>query len=260
MNDTYWDEYDDEVEGEIIPLILANVVDESSHHYEKQAVHTSILTGESYVQKLLKGHPRAFQRTFRMPRYTYRKLEEFFENNTDLEASDTISIAQKFAMFIWIVGKGASNRDVQDRFQHSGDTVSRCFHQVLKALLIVHQHYVQQPNEDTFFADQIADNAKFSPFFDDCVGALDGTHIPVFVPAGKSIPYRNRKGYLTQNVLAACDFDMKFTYVLPGWEGSAHDARVLGDAVTNKDFVVPKGRYYLADAGYTNADWLLTPY
>lgn len=92
------------------------------------------------------------------------------------------------------------------------------------------------------------------------MGALDGTHISVHVPAGQSILYQNRKGDLTQNVLAACDFDMKFTYVLPRWEGSAHDARVLGDAVSNKDFTVPKQQYYLADAGYTNADWLLTPY
>ena len=28
--------------------------------------------------------------------------------------------------------------------------------------------------------------------------------------------YRGRKGYPTQNVLAACSFDLKFTYVLPG--------------------------------------------
>jgi hypothetical protein len=31
----------------------------------------------------------------------------------------------------------------------------------------------------------------------------------------------------TQNVLAAVDFDQKFTYVLAGWEGTSHDALVL---------------------------------
>ena len=34
----------------------------------------------------------------------------------------------------------------------------------------------------------------------------------------------------TQNVLAAISFDLKFTYVLAGWEGSAHDSCVLNDA------------------------------
>src|SRR6202007_1862249 len=55
---------------------------------------------------------------------------------------------------------------------------------------------------------------------------LDGTHIP----SSDQARYRNRKGYLSQNVLAVCNFDMQFVYVLAGWEGSAHDGRVLQDA------------------------------
>ena len=37
-------------------------------------------------------------------------------------------------------------------------------------------------------------------------------------------------------------------YILAGWEGAAADGRVLADALS-KDFVVPEGRYFLADAG-----------
>jgi len=42
--------------------------------------------------------------------------------------------------------------------------------------------------------------------------------------------------------------DGQFVYVLPGWEGSAADSRVLADAVS-KDFIIPNGKYFLADAG-----------
>jgi hypothetical protein len=43
--------------------------------------------------------------------------------------------------------------------------------------------------------------------------------------------------------MAAVDFDMKFTYVLAGWEGSAHDALILADALErNNGFVVPEGK------------------
>ena len=35
--------------------------------------------------------------------------------------------------------------------------------------------------------------------------------------------------------MAAVDFDLKFTYVLAGWEGSAHDALILSDAVERDD-------------------------
>jgi hypothetical protein len=47
--------------------------------------------------------------------------------------------------------------------------------------------------------------------------------------------FRGRKSTATQNVLAAVDFDLRFTYVLAGWEGSAHDALILSDALNRQD-------------------------
>jgi hypothetical protein len=43
--------------------------------------------------------------------------------------------------------------------------------------------------------------------------------------------FRGRKHNPTQNVMAAVDFDLKFTYVLAGWEGSTHDELILADAI-----------------------------
>ena len=58
--------------------------------------------------------------------------------------------------------------------------------------------------------------------------------------------YRGRKDYTTENVLAACDFDMRFTYVLPGWEGTASDSRVIKDALLREDkLIIPKGKILL---------------
>lgn len=55
--------------------------------------------------------------------------------------------------------------------------------------------------------------------------------------------YRNRKGVISQNVLAACNFDLQFIYVLSGWEGSAHDSKVLQDALSRRTnrLQVPEG-------------------
>jgi len=54
--------------------------------------------------------------------------------------------------------------------------------------------------------------------------------------------FRGRKNAPTQNVLAAVSFDLKFTYVLAGWEGSAHDATILADALQRDDGLrVPPG-------------------
>jgi hypothetical protein len=84
----------------------------------------------------------------------------------------------------------------------------------------------------------------------DCIAALDGSHIPAFIPVLEQVPWRNRKGFLLQNVLAACNFNLEFVYILAGWKGSAHDRRVLDDAL-DKGFDVPIGKYYLADARYS---------
>ena len=56
-------------------------------------------------------------------------------------------------------------------------------------------------------------------------------HVIANVPTEKSIPYFRRKGYPTQNVMAACDFDMLFTFVLPRWEGAVHDTHIFLDTI-----------------------------
>jgi hypothetical protein len=72
--------------------------------------------------------------------------------------------------------------------------------------------------------------------------------------------YRNRKGHLSQNVLGVCNFELEFTYVLAGWEGSAHDGTVYRNAHYFNGFITPPGRYWLGDAGYPNIDTILVPY
>ena len=121
-----------------------------------------------------------------------------------------------------------------------------------------YQRHVKLPAKDKT-PPEIRCNPKLYPFFRDCRGAVDGTHVDAFVPDDAISCYQNRKGGLTQNVLAACTFDMQFCYVLSGWEGSAADGRVWDDARRN-DFAISPGTYYLADAGFPTCHSLLVPY
>ena len=64
------------------------------------------------------------------------------------------------------------------------------------------------------------------------------------VPKGDKPRYRTRKNEIATNVLGVCSQDMRFIYVLPGWEGSTFDSRVLGDAVSRRNgLTVPHGKY-----------------
>ncbi|CAA0833566.1 Unknown protein [Striga hermonthica] len=97
----------------------------------------------------------------------------------------------------------------------------------------------------------------------DCIGAIDGTIIPAWVPEGQQGSYRCRKGYLAQNVMLACDFDLKSTFVLAGWEGSANDARIFNQKLSDPRYnfsYPPPGKFYVVDSGYAHILGFMTPY
>jgi hypothetical protein len=61
------------------------------------------------------------------------------------------------------------------------------------------------------------------------------------VPRNQRAAFLGRKHTTTQNILAIVDFDLRFTYVLAGWEGLAHDSLILADALESEDGLkVPK--------------------
>ena len=119
--------------------------------------------------------------------------------------------------------------------------------------------YVWLPGANSQVLPQIRYNPKFWPFFEDALGALDGSHFHCAPPWSLQAFCWNRKGFLSQNCLFACSFDLLFVYAMTGWEGSANDACVWEDA-HSKNLVIPDGKYYLADAGYPSCKELLLPY
>ena len=71
------------------------------------------------------------------------------------------------------------------------------------------------------------------------MGAIDGTHISVSTPSGRTTAFKDRRSDITQNVMCACNFDMRFTYVHSGWEGSANDSRVMQNALGHAKYEFP---------------------
>lgn len=225
---------------------------------EKEPCRTSILSGEDWTQEVLNGNPRRIVECCRMNLKVFGKLVSALTVKGLLMPTKSCSVEQQILIFLHITGQNASNRNAQERFQHSGETISRHFTSVLDALITLSPEYIQLPNPSTI-PSEIFTNSKFFPYFKDCIGAIDGTHISASITPDQQAPFRNRKGSISQNVLAACSFDLLFVYILAGWEGSANDGRVLQDALEKK-FNVPDGKYYLADAGYGNTLKFLAPY
>ena len=107
----------------------------------------------------------------------------------------------------------------------------------------MYPNFVNLPNTNTLLLPRILNDSRFFPYFKDCLSALDRTYIPIQVPLEEQPKYRNWKGFLLQNVLAVCNFNLSFVYLLPSWEGSMHDSRVLVDVQLRHGFVTPTKKY-----------------
>ena len=119
--------------------------------------------------------------------------------------------------------------------------------------------YIHLPNSNSPTPQEISSNPKYYPFFKDVIGALDGTHVPCSPLAEECEAYCNRKGGVSQNCLVVCSFDLRFLYVLSGWEGSIVDMAMYRDAHA-VDLPILEGKTYLADAGFGACDTLLVPF
>lgn len=97
--------------------------------------------------------------------------------------------------------------------------------------------------------------------FNGVLGAIDGTHIPIRIAAPLTETFRNRKGFVTTNVLICCNFNMKLLYVRTGLPGSSHDSPVYTSSELATMLNLLSDEYFiLADAGYALSNRLLTPF
>ncbi len=104
-----------------------------------------------------------------------------------------------------------------------------------------------------------------------CIGAIDGSHIPIIAPEEYHCDYFNHKGWHSIILQGVVDGKGLFWNVFTGLPGSLHDARVLRlstlwelasrgnhiPANTRNIGGVTAGYYILGDSAYPLQNWLL---
>lgn len=89
-----------------------------------ESYHTSILSGNGWVLKLLIGHPERLRTELRMYAEDFKELtlvlRTYGHHNTR-----SISLEEQVAIFLYTCVIGLATRHVSERFQHSNDTISR---------------------------------------------------------------------------------------------------------------------------------------
>ncbi|XP_058732722.1 uncharacterized protein LOC131604289 [Vicia villosa] len=155
----------------------------------------------------------------------FHKLCEMLKGIGGLVPTRHMCVEELVAMFLHILAHHVKNRMIRRQFVRSGETISRNFMNVLLALLKCHKELLKQPQ----------------PILDNNIDER-WKYFKVSVPEADKCRFRTRKGDIATNVLGVCSPDLQFIYVLPGWEGSSADSRVLRDAISRPNGLrVPQG-------------------
>ncbi|GMP48492.1 hypothetical protein CsSME_00015823 [Camellia sinensis var. sinensis] len=102
----------------------------------KTPYRTSILTRNAWMSELYAGHMGRFEENVCIPKEVFVALCETLVNDFGLQVTQRphgSAVEESVAMFIHVL-KGKQNREIQERFQHSGETVSQHVHNVLTSI------------------------------------------------------------------------------------------------------------------------------
>ncbi|XP_042954573.1 uncharacterized protein LOC122290983 [Carya illinoinensis] len=224
--------------------------------------HNIGLRGDQYIQGVLNGNPQNCIEMFHTEVTAFEYICQVLRETMIMGPTERTELEESLAIFCLIVGHGQGQRVVADRFQHSTEIINRHVKTVTRALHELGRSVIRLTHTVGVHP-YIASNRHNYPWFQNCLGAMDGTMISVAALTRLGNAYRIRHSRIAQNVLCACDFDMKFTYVYTGWEGTTYDAQFCMDVLSRPDnqFTWPaSGYYYLVDAAFPCIEMFMPPY
>lgn len=285
------DDSDDELMLFILPaLYLATTKTKTPAQTSKVSDATGIETkgqvsgfGDAkWVCKVLEDDRGQGYGKLRVEPHILLELSRFLRSNNLLRNTKGVSVEGKIGIFIYMLSRNASFQKLNDRFKVSKETIHRHIKACFDLVTTMTGEFVKPPSTQPH--PKISSDPFYGPYFEvsitygcthcyfltfsvtlriyfpfqNCIGVIDGIHVPMTLSDSEAAPYRNRQESISQNVMFACDFDLNFVYVSSG-QGSASDAAVLYSAITS-GFQVPSGKYYLVDRGYPNTPFFLAPY
>ena len=217
---------------------------------------------------------REWKQNFRVNRATFQFLCR--ELQPHLEKSDAVRtplpLEQRVAICLWRLGTNVEYRTISHLFGVGISTVCVAVHDVSRAIVeSLAAQYISIPTGEGLRRIVNGFSSKWG--FPQCIGAIDGSHIPIIAPSENPLDYYNRKGYHSVILQALVDHEYRFLDVYVGWPGSVHDARVLANSTlyrncesgmlphwprTIGNTTVPL--LILGDPAYPLKSWLMKPF
>lgn len=148
---------------------------------------------------------------------------------------------------------------ISDSLGLSQKSVSSCINRVATSLANKADQFIYFPRENHEIRKVKA--GFLNKGMPGIIGIIDGTHIHIRAPfLAVERDYVNRKGTHSVNVQVIVDDKGKFVNVVASWPGCTHDSFILRHSAVYPAF--ENGQIegiLLADSGYFNRRWILTP-
>lgn len=215
--------------------------------------------------------PADFARTFRVPRVIFDMLVASASLAVVFSAPEhlyPLPVALQVAMALYKLGRPISYFDLAQKFGVSPASAHRA---VQRVVLFLIQTYAQTqifnrwpttPAACEAYAAGMAlrtgDPARPLNF---CIGALDGTFIPIFCPDWLQNLYFCRKGFYALSFQVVCN---ALGFII--WAGGARPGSSWdGNCIKNETLeyllaALPPGYFIIADSGYVGTGRILTPF
>lgn len=120
--------------------------------------------GHGHVQIILNGKPVICHQLLCIEQHVFRRLYMYFREKNFLEDNKYILVEEQLVMFIIVIAHAHTNNVIHDRFQHSGETIHRHFHQVLIVMMLFEKDVIKRPPLNTV-PKEILLNPHFEPYF-----------------------------------------------------------------------------------------------
>jgi hypothetical protein len=119
-------------------------------YLHKAPPRVSIQTGIGWLQETM-NTPGECHKMLRMNKEIFIDLHDVLVERYGLQPSKHMNTYEMLAIFLFICSGYKSNRRGQNRFKHSGETISRKFHEVLDCVMAMAEHYLRptSPNFPT---------------------------------------------------------------------------------------------------------------
>ncbi|KAI9081891.1 hypothetical protein K1719_036153 [Acacia pycnantha] len=152
-------------------VVVVAISNYRSLYVHKQKKRTSILFGHGWVEELKRGNENRFFEQFRMRKHVFRNLVSELTQHFGLKPTQHVGVEEAVAMYM--IGHGATYKDVEKRFQRSGETVWRQFNRVLSFVESLGLEIIKPA--DNMFREApkfIEEDERYWPYFKDCPEAV----------------------------------------------------------------------------------------